>query len=61
MSELLCSFCNKPHDQVAKLVAGPNGLHICDECVALCSDIIAEENEAWRKRQLKALDRGELR
>ena len=61
MSELFCNFCNKPHDKVAKLVAGPSGLHVCDECVALSCDIIAEENEAWRKRRLKALDRGELR
>ena len=34
-----CSFCRKPHDQVAKLVAGP-GVYICDECVDLCGQII---------------------
>jgi len=34
-----CSFCLKPEDEVAKLVAGP-GVYICNECVALCSQII---------------------
>ena len=35
-----CSFCLKPDDQVAKLVAGP-GVYICDECVDLCRQIIS--------------------
>ena len=39
-----CSFCNKPQSQVRKLIAGPNGAYICDECIALCEDIIREEN-----------------
>jgi ATP-dependent protease Clp ATPase subunit len=34
-----CSFCGKPQDAVAKLIAGP-GVYICDECVQLCVDII---------------------
>ncbi|MCR4907718.1 MAG: ATP-dependent Clp protease ATP-binding subunit ClpX [Lachnospiraceae bacterium] len=40
-----CSFCNKSQDQVRKLIAGPNGAYICDECIAICADIIEEENE----------------
>ncbi|MBQ7067002.1 MAG: ATP-dependent Clp protease ATP-binding subunit ClpX [Lachnospiraceae bacterium] len=40
-----CSFCNKTQDQVRKLIAGPAGVYICDECVELCSDIIEEEYE----------------
>ena len=36
-----CSFCNKSDAQVKKLVAGP-GVYICEECVALCNDVIAE-------------------
>ncbi|MBD5464471.1 MAG: ATP-dependent Clp protease ATP-binding subunit ClpX [Lachnospiraceae bacterium] len=40
-----CSFCNKTQDQVRKLIAGPVGVYICDECVELCSDIIEEEYE----------------
>lgn len=37
-----CSFCGKTQDQVKKLVAGPN-VYICDECIALCNEIIVEE------------------
>ena len=37
------SFCNKTEDQVHKLIAGPNGVYICDECVEICSEIIEEE------------------
>ncbi len=37
-----CSFCGKGQDQVRRLIAG-NGVYICDECVALCSDIIDHE------------------
>ena len=40
-----CSFCNKTQDQVRKLIAGPAGVYICDECVDICSDIIEEEYE----------------
>ncbi len=38
-----CSFCGKTQDQVHKLIAGPNGTYICDECVAICADIIDDE------------------
>ncbi len=38
-----CSFCGKPQEQVRKLIAGPNGAFICDECVDICSEIIEEE------------------
>ena len=38
--QLHCSFCGKSRDQVRKLVQGPNGVYICDECVAACADII---------------------
>ena len=38
-----CSFCNKTQDQVRKLIAGPEGVYICDECIDICADIIEEE------------------
>ena len=38
-----CSFCNKTQAQVRKLIAGPNGTYICDQCVGICSEIIEEE------------------
>ena len=40
-----CSFCNKTQAQVRKLIAGPDGAYICDDCVAICSEIIQEEFE----------------
>lgn len=40
-----CSFCGKSQDQVRKLIAGPNGAYICDECVDICAEIIEEELE----------------
>lgn len=39
-----CSFCGKSQEQVYRLIAGPGGVYICDECVRLCSEIIAEES-----------------
>ena len=43
-SGLHCSFCGKGQREVKKLIAGPN-VYICDECIQLCNDIIAEEVE----------------
>lgn len=53
-----CSFCGKPQDLVYKLIAGPGGVYICDECVELCLDIIDDEemlerHGKGRKRQSK--------
>ena len=49
---LTCSFCSKGQDEVRKLVAGPL-VYICDECIELCNDIIAEEyeKEEFKKRE----------
>ncbi|WP_028326130.1 ATP-dependent Clp protease ATP-binding subunit ClpX [Desulfatirhabdium butyrativorans] len=41
---LYCSFCGKNQNEVAKLIAGP-AVYICDECIKICSEIIAEEND----------------
>lgn len=48
---LRCSFCGKSQNEVKKLIAGP-GVYICDECIELCNDIIAEERE--REESTKA-------
>ena len=37
-----CSFCGRTESQVGKLIAGPNGVYICDECVGICSELIGE-------------------
>jgi len=55
MAEKHCSFCGKPYSQADALVAGPNGIYICDECIDLFSDLV-EENRAKateRKKQSK--------
>ena len=41
--KIRCSFCNKSEEQVRKLIAGPNGVYICDDCVEICGEIIEEE------------------
>lgn len=41
-TNLICSFCNKTQKEVKKLVAGPD-VYICEDCIALCNDIIADE------------------
>lgn len=41
-----CSFCGKRQDQVRRLIAGPNGVYICDQCIELCNEIIQEEPPA---------------
>ena len=43
--QIRCSFCNKPQSQVRKLIAGPAGSYICDECVEVCTEILEEELE----------------
>src|SRR6266550_3523940 len=51
---LRCSFCGKSQNDVRKLIAGPT-VYICDECIELCNDIIAEEWEEEKSRELRAL------
>lgn len=48
---LYCSFCDKNHHEVFKLIAGP-GVFICDECVDLCAEIVEEVRAAERKKKL---------
>ena len=42
-NRIRCSFCGKTEEQVRKLIAGPEGAYICDECIEICSEIISEE------------------
>ena len=41
--DVFCSFCGRYKDEVDKIIAGPNGIFICDECVDLCNRIILNE------------------
>jgi len=45
---LHCSFCGKSENEVKKLAAGPGGIHICNECVAVCQTIMQGESEGVR-------------
>jgi ATP-dependent Clp protease ATP-binding subunit ClpX len=51
---LKCSFCGKSQNDVRKLIAGPT-VYICDECIELCNDIIAEEWEEEKSRDIRSL------
>jgi ATP-dependent Clp protease ATP-binding subunit ClpX len=51
---LKCSFCGKSQNDVRKLIAGPT-VYICDECIELCNDIIAEEWEEEKSREIRGL------
>ena len=42
-NKIRCSFCGKTEDQVRKLIAGPDGAFICDECIEICAEIMDEE------------------
>jgi ATP-dependent Clp protease ATP-binding subunit ClpX len=46
-----CSFCNKGQEEVRRLIAGPNQVYICDECVQLCREIIEEEEPVPARTQ----------
>ncbi len=56
-SILRCSFCGKTQDEVRKLIAGPT-VYICNECVDLCTDIIAEE---WEREESERITSGLLK
>lgn len=43
--QLFCSFCGKPKELVKKLIAGPNGIYICDECIEVCREIMKEDDK----------------
>jgi ATP-dependent Clp protease ATP-binding subunit ClpX len=62
--KLHCSFCGKSEDEIQKLAAGPGGVHICNECVAVCELIMhgdgggvprAFDPRTWPKERLLAL------
>jgi ATP-dependent Clp protease ATP-binding subunit ClpX len=53
-ASLKCSFCGKSQNDVRKLIAGPT-VYICDECIELCNDIIADEWEEEKSREIRSL------
>lgn len=62
--QVRCSFCHKTQDQVHKLIAGPDGVYICDECVDICAEIIEEEdeeNQGLEPMQIKLLKPAQIK
>ncbi len=64
--DIRCSFCNKAQSQVRKLIAGPAGVYICDECIEICEDILEEELEedeesARQEQDIKLLKPKEIK
>ena len=55
-----CSLCSKVQNQVKRLIAGPDRVFICDECVELCGQIISQDANADSKRQKSDLSRPEV-
>jgi ATP-dependent Clp protease ATP-binding subunit ClpX len=49
-----CSFCHRSYEEVGRLISGPDGIYICDECVALCAEILEEEKEQAQKEHTTA-------
>ena len=49
-----CNFCGKSQEQVRKLIAGPGGVYICDECVRLCQEILDAEERTAHLRDTQA-------
>ena len=53
---ICCSFCGKSQDLVEKLISGPEGVYICDECVDICAEIISDEREERMGNDLPSQD-----
>ena len=43
--QLFCSFCGKPKELTKRLIAGPNGIFICNECIEVCHDVLKEDEK----------------
>ena len=42
-NEITCAFCGKTPSEAAAMIAGPNGIHICNECISVCADVMMRE------------------
>ena len=54
--DIRCSFCGKSQDQVKKLIAGPEGVFICDECIEVCMEIVEDELYDAREEEPESND-----
>jgi len=53
--KLNCTFCHKSQDEVVALLAFPDNLNICDECVWLMVEIVASDHAEWREQTIQKL------
>ena len=53
--QLFCSFCGKPKELTKRLIAGPNGIYICDECIEVCHEVMKEDKEKPSENQKVSL------
>lgn len=58
---LCCSFCGKPKELAKKLVAGPDGVYICDECVEICREVINSDEHGERRANVELLKPQEIK
>lgn len=49
--QLFCSFCGKPKELTKRLIAGPNGIYICDECIEICREVMKEDGAKAEARE----------
>ncbi len=60
--QLFCSFCGKPKELTNRLIAGPNGVYICDECIEVCREVMKEDNQKSEKSEpIKLLKPAEIK
>lgn len=65
VDEVFCSFCGRLKDEVGKMIAGPNGIYICEECIDVCNriileDIMKEEENQEKKYKKELIENSEL-
>ncbi len=56
-----CSFCGKPKDLAKKLIAGPDGVYICDECIDICKEVLEREEKKTRDDDARLLKPHEIK
>ena len=60
--DLFCSFCGKPKELAKKLIAGPNGVYICDECIDICKEVLeSDEEKKEEKSSVRLLNPKEIK
>ncbi|MCQ2387544.1 MAG: ATP-dependent Clp protease ATP-binding subunit ClpX [Clostridia bacterium] len=59
--DLFCSFCGKPKELVKRLVAGPNGIYICDECIDICQEVMKEDESKGESQKVNLLKPTEIK